>query len=143
MVSFGGVEQDCEVVCLERQCLRRNDQEVVLGDEEDVVSKKQSKKLTKVKFIGKGEDGPAGKVYYDEVELRMSGGEVEVVKPGDFLLIAPDTAEHKSVPHYPCRVLYLLSRKFRASCAIVHTFSGCVGARTLSSAGLVTLGSCF
>ena len=32
------------------------------------------------------------------------------VFPGTYLLITPDEQEHKSVPHYPCKVLYLYSR---------------------------------
>lgn len=51
------------------------------------------------------------KTYYEEVQLRM-GPKERRVKAGSYLLITPDEEEHKSVPHYPCRVLYLYSKMF-------------------------------
>merc|ERR1740137_15848 len=110
MVSFGGVEADSTVTCLERQCLRRNDQEVVLGEEDKEETRKDEK--TKVKWVGKGMAAAGCKTYYREVLLKFGSTECKV-GAGDFLLVAPDSAEHKSVPHYPCRVLYLLTREMQ------------------------------
>ena len=107
MVSFGGVQPDSAVVCLERQCLRRKDQEVVLGDEEKEGVRMDRK--TRARWVGKGK--VAGeKTIYKEVMLRFGTSKECKVGAGDFLLVAPDSSEHKSVPHYPCRVLYLFSR---------------------------------
>jgi len=108
MVSFGGVQPDSSVVCLERQCLRRNDQEVVLGDEEKEGVRKDRK--TVVRWVGKGKTA-GKKTFYNEVMLKFGSSKECKVGAGNFLLVAPDSSEHKSVPHYPCRVLYLVVRE--------------------------------
>eukprot|EP00092_Neocalanus_flemingeri_P000044 GFUD01000045.1.p1 GENE.GFUD01000045.1~~GFUD01000045.1.p1 ORF type:complete len:874 (+),score=224.36 GFUD01000045.1:3-2624(+) len=70
-------------------------------------------KKTSVKWVGKGMTGHGGKVFYKEVVLKIASGVESKVCAGYYLLVAPDAAEHKSVPHYPCRVLYLFSREMR------------------------------
>ena len=109
MISFGGKKEDSKVLCLERQCLKNLDQEVVLDDDEDFGKKKRRPAV--VKWIGEPIKESQGKTYYEEVQLRM-GPKERRVKAGSYLLITPDEEEHKSVPHYPCRVLYLYSKMF-------------------------------
>ena len=115
MISFGGKTPDRELLCLERQCLKKMDMEVTLGDDEDNISITKSLKAG-VKYEGVGKsDGSSDRVYYDSALLRLPGGRREVtVSPGSYLLVTPDQEEHKlGVPHYPCRVLYFLTRKVR------------------------------
>ena len=110
MVSFGGKVPDNQVTCLERQCLKNLDGEVFLDDDEDNGKKKRIK--TGVTWPKESVKTTNGKTYYDEVKLKMGVRERRIV-PGTYLLITPDDEEHKSVPHYPCRVLSLYSRTFQ------------------------------
>ena len=111
MISFGGKTPDHQLLCLERQCLKKLDMEVTLGDDEDEISITKSLK-TGVRWVGEGRVGAGGREFFDSVMLRMAGREVSV-SPGSYLLITPDEEEHKSVPHYPCRVLHLMTRQIR------------------------------
>ena len=115
MISFGGKTPDSQLLCLERQCLKKRDLEVTLGDDEEEISVTKSLR-TGVRWVGGGkrDSSSPGRVFYDSAVLRLPGGRREVtVNPGSYLLVTPDDQEHKSVPHYPCRVLYFLERQFR------------------------------
>ena len=110
MISFGGKKEDSKVLCLERQCLKALDQEVVLDDDEEVLNKRR--RQAKVVKWGESIKESKGKTYYEDVVLRM-GPKERKVKAGSYLLITPDEEEHQSIPHYPCRVLYLYTRVFQ------------------------------
>merc|ERR1719342_1738778 len=101
---------DNKVLCLERQCLKNLDQEVYLDDDEELTRKKRAK--AGVTWSGDIIKKDNVKTYYDEVTLKLGPREKKIV-PGTYLLITPDEQEHKSVPHYPCKVLYLYSRMFQ------------------------------
>ena len=51
------------------------------------------------------------KTYYKEVTLKLGLWNEKVV-PGQYLLISPED-EHRSVPHYPCRILSLFTMTLR------------------------------
>ena len=111
MVSFGGKIPDGQVLCLERQCLKNLDQEVFLDDDDDTVTIKDRTQAV-VEWRREPIKNQDGKVFYDEVSLKI-GNRKSRVEPGSYLFITPDEEEHQSVPHYPCRVLYLYSRVFQ------------------------------
>ena len=110
MVSFGGKTPDNQVTCLERQCLKNLDDEIFLDDDEDNGKKKRVE--TCVTWPQESIKTIHSRTYYKEVTLKMGGRDRKVI-PGSYLLITPDSEEHKSVPHYPCRVMYLFSRTFQ------------------------------
>ena len=124
MASFGGILPDSSIICLESQCLIRQDQEIVLGDDEaDDVGRRRVK--VKVQWEGPSKRTDDGKVVYENAVIKFGSGKETRISSGSFLLIAPDNSEHKSVPHYPCRVLYLLSRELNGEvfkCAHVQWF---------------------
>ena len=94
MISFGGKTPDNQLLCLERQCLKKLDIEVTLGDDEDEMLITRGLK-TGVRWVADGWRGGDDRVYYDSVMLRMAGREVSV-SPGSYLLITPDEEEHQA-----------------------------------------------
>ena len=113
MTSFECKKTYNKAVCLDRQCLSDPQIEIYLDDNEDKGQKQRIRasvrwKSDPVKTSSrKTYNYTVYLQYYREVTLKL-GLQHEKVVPGQYLLLSPED-EHRSVPHYPCRILSLFT----------------------------------
>jgi hypothetical protein len=123
MRSFGGDLPDSAVICAERVCQRDAEIMIHLGDSEEECGEDNIGPLSRVEWVGEGEVGDNGKIFYEKAVLENRNGEFQEITSGDYLLIRKDKEDHRSVPFYPCRVIFLLTMDHeRQTLDLVHIY---------------------